>query len=247
MQIAGLERCSFVDWPGRMAAVVFAPGCNLNCYFCHNRCLLGAPNTAELLDAGEVLRWLGTRRGLLDGVVLSGGEALLQPQIESFIRQARGLGFAVKLDTNGTRPEALARLIMDGLLDYVAMDIKAPSERYDEVCGADVDQGALDRTIGMLLAGVVDYEFRTTVLPQFSLRDVVAMAARIRGAERYILQQYQPVLQPDPAAPDLRIARTPHSAAAIQEMALEAQGFVKRCELRGWVADAAQRVRNQAG
>jgi pyruvate formate lyase activating enzyme len=242
MQIAGLERCSFVDWPGRLAAVVFAPGCNLDCYFCHNRCLLGAPNAAELLEPGEVMRWLGTRRGLLDGVVFSGGEALLQPKLEGFIRRVRALGFAVKLDTNGTRPEALARLIMDDLVDYVAMDLKAPAERYDEVCGVSVDQQALHRTIGMLLSGVVAYEFRTTVLPQFSLRDVVAMAARIRGADRYVLQQYQPVPQQNPAAPDLRIARTPHSAAAIQEMALEAQGYVKRCELRGWVADAAHQA-----
>ena len=133
MNIAGLLKTATIDFPHRLAAVVFTAGCNYDCSFCHNRALLGA---AELMEDGEVLRFLEKRAGLLDGVVISGGEPTLQKDLAEFAGTLKGLGYDVKLDTNGSDPEAVGRLLDGGLVDYVAMDYKAPFSRYPEICGA---------------------------------------------------------------------------------------------------------------
>ena len=192
MEIAGVVRSSFIDYPGKIAGVVFTQGCNLRCSYCHNR---------ELIDGGarcsmtpqEVLAWLETRRGLLDAVVVTGGEPTFQPDLVVFIEQVRRLDYLVKLDTNGTRPTVLAFLMYLGLLDYVAMDIKAPVEKYDAICGVTVDQGAIDKSIELLISGHVEYEFRTTIVPQLTREDILAIAHRIHGANSYVLQRYRHV------------------------------------------------------
>jgi pyruvate formate lyase activating enzyme len=193
MRIAGITKSSFVDWPGRIAAVLFTPGCNLDCGYCHNRQLVCGADVEKGYDPELVLQWLETRQGRLDGVVISGGEPTIQHGLEAFIRRVRALGFAIKLDTNGTRPQVVRRLIDEGLLDYVAMDVKAPIAKYETVCGLPVDQRALNETIDLLLQGRVAHEFRTTVLPCFTGDDLLAIARRVRGAQRLVLQQYRPV------------------------------------------------------
>lgn len=191
MRIAGVVKSSFVDYPGMIAAVIFTPGCNLRCFYCHNPVLRDADSEASGRTQEEVLTWLRIRRGLLDAVVVSGGEPTLQTGLAEFVTEVRALGYLVKLDTNGTRPGVLASLLGKGVLDFVAMDIKAPPEKYDEICGAIVDQGAIDKSIALLMDGSVDYEFRTTVIPQLTPEDFLAMASRIRYARTYALQRYR--------------------------------------------------------
>ncbi|MCX5757999.1 MAG: anaerobic ribonucleoside-triphosphate reductase activating protein, partial [Candidatus Hydrogenedentes bacterium] len=143
MKIAGVVKCSFVDYPDRMAAVVFTPGCNLRCVFCHNKGLVDANATCHTTQH-EVLAWLETRRGLLDAVVVSGGEPMLQTDLTGFIKEVHAMGYLVKLDTNGTQPDALASVLNSGAIGYVAMDIKAPFEKYEAICGVPVDLGAVN-------------------------------------------------------------------------------------------------------
>lgn len=191
MEIAAVVKCSFIDYPGKIAAVVFTPGCNLNCGYCHNRALLTRNNLTARIAPETVLWWLQGRATLLDAVVVSGGEPTLQPGLAGFISDVRALGYLIKLDTNGTHPEVLASLIDAKLLDCVAMDIKAPAEKYDAICGASVDQGAIGESIALLMDGRVDYEFRTTIIPQLTREDILAIGNHIRRARMYVLQRYR--------------------------------------------------------
>lgn len=233
MVIAGLERCSFVDWPGHIAAVVFAPGCNLDCYYCQNRDLLRMPSDAPGLAHSAFLEWLESRQGLLDGVVFTGGEPMLHLGLPDLIDAVRARGYLVKLDTNGTRPHMLRSLLTSGCLDYVAMDVKAPRAKYDEVCGRSVLQADIDASIEAVMASGTPYEFRTTVLPVFDVDDIVSIASRIRGARHYALQQYRPYASYSDGSPDLRAARRPHDRATLAAMAHAAARHVVRCEVRG--------------
>ena len=153
MNIAGLLKTATIDFPRRLAAVVFTAGCNYDCGFCHNRGLLDA---ADFKDNGEVLRFLEKRAGLLDGVVISGGEPTLQKDLAGFAATLKELGYDVKLDTNGSNPQMVGRLLDGGLVDYVAMDYKAPLARYPEVCGAGAD-GFLE-TLGLLWDSGIEWE-----------------------------------------------------------------------------------------
>ena len=237
MKIAALEKCSFVDWPGMMAATVFTPGCNLDCYYCHNRLLLGARTPQALIPAETLVQWLESRRTFLDGVVVTGGEPTLQPKLPEFLRQLKTLGFPVKLDTNGARPHVLHRLLDAGLVNYVAMDLKATETKYDEVCGVHVDQAAIQHSIDLLMTGDVNYEFRTTVLPHFTEDDIDAMARRITGARRYFLQQFRPPAG-DADRPDMRLARKPLPEETLHRMAQRAREHVASCDIRGLLAAA---------
>jgi len=191
MKIKGLQKCSMVDYPGKISAVVFTPGCNMNCHYCHNRALLSEDADRGLTAPGEVEAFLARRSGVLDGVVITGGEPTLQSGLREFIERVREFGYPVKLDTNGTRPGVLLELIDEGLVDYVAMDVKAPWQRYEEICGTSVDLDAIDESIDLLLEGRVEYEFRTTFSPMLSGLDVMQLAQRVHGAQRLVLQQYR--------------------------------------------------------
>jgi len=232
MLISGVEKCSLVDWPGRVAAVVFTPGCNLDCFYCHNRCLLGGAPQLARYDQPGVLAWLRERRGLLDGVVITGGEPTLQPNLEPFIREVRDLGFMVKLDTNGTRPFTVGGLIEAGLLDYVAVDVKAPFEKYADITGVPVDTGPIETTIDLVRSGAADYEFRTTVVPELDVADILAIAARVQGARRYVLQQFR---KPSLVRPEdePRVNAPPHPVEWFVQVTERIRDLVERCELRG--------------
>jgi pyruvate formate lyase activating enzyme len=221
-----------VDYPGKLAAVLFTPGCNLDCFYCHNRHLLSPGEKDQVYDPDDVLRFLRRRVGLLEGVVVSGGEPTLQKDLEPFIAEIHSMGFAVKLDTNGTQPWIVQPLIEKGLLDFVAMDVKAPRHRYDEIAGRPVDIHAIEESVRLLITSGVDYEFRTTFAPQLTALDIVTIAAWIHGAKRYVLQQYRPpglgvdmfgvVDFPQPRKPDY-----------IAQAAMLARRFVQHVETRG--------------
>lgn len=191
MRICGLQKLAMVDFPGKLAATVFTGGCNLRCPFCHNAPLVTHLEEAEHFSEEEVLDFLRRRQGLLDGVVLSGGEPLLHDGVGAFLRKVRDLGFAVKLDTNGTNPDMLEALAQEGLLDYAAMDIKNSPDRYAETCGGVDLLGPVKRSATLLMAGAVDYEFRTTVCaPLHTPEEMAGIGRWLKGAKRYFLQPF---------------------------------------------------------
>lgn len=193
MHIHGLQKMSMVDFPGKIAATVFTGGCNLRCPFCHNALLVTRLSESPLLDQGEVLKFLRARRGLLDGVVLTGGEPLLQKDAPDFLAEVREMGFAVKLDTNGCYPQVLSRILEQKLVDYVAMDIKNCKEKYGLTAGLpNFDITPVEESVRLLMAGTVDYEFRTTVAKELHTpEDIENIGRWIQGAKRYFLQNFE--------------------------------------------------------
>ena len=171
--IAGLQKMTLLDYPGRVACPVFLQGCNYRCPFCHNSELLSRQGEASMDTAG-FLSFLKSRKGLLDGVCVSGGEPTLEPELEEMLRSIKALGYAVKLDTNGSRPEVLKKLVKDGLVDYVAMDVKNSPTRYADTVGlARIDLSAVEESLRFLLSGNVEYELRTTVAQQLHDSDSI--------------------------------------------------------------------------
>lgn len=193
MRIAGIQKNSTIDFPGNLSAVVFTQGCNMNCGYCHNRRLIGALDKDNIIDLNSILNFLHKRRGLLDGVVVTGGEPTLQKDLADFLRAVKKMGFKAKLDTNGTNPKCLKELIKYNLVDYVAMDVKAPLCKYKMVCCSPVDINRLSESINILKQGLVEYEFRTTYTPELSDFDLMDIMATIKGADKYVIQQYREV------------------------------------------------------
>ena len=193
MHIHGLQKLSMVDYPGKIAATVFTGGCNLRCPFCHNALLVTELSQSPRIATEEVLAFLRSRRNLLDAVVLSGGEPLLQPPAADFLAQVKAMGFLVKLDTNGCYPTALREILDRELVDYVAMDIKNTPEKYPMTVGLpEFDMNPIHESIQLLKTSGVDYEFRTTVVRQFHTpEDIRAIGAWISGAKRYFLQNFE--------------------------------------------------------
>lgn len=194
-QIVWVQPLTLVDYPGKLAALVFFAGCNLRCPFCYNSELVLPELMQKLspLEPQEVLKKLAERSGFLDGVVLTGGEPTLSPYLPNFVQHLKNLGFLVKLDTNGTNPEILGTLLDKGLLDYVALDFKAPLERYGEYIGlADAEKAveALGKSLQLIREKAADYEVRTTVAPGLTAQDLLAMAKELSGAKRYVLQPF---------------------------------------------------------
>ena len=191
MDIQGLQKMTLLDYPGKVACTVFLGGCDLRCPFCHNSGLVAGPMPAEL-DDGALLAFLDKRRGLLDGVCVTGGEPLLRPELPQLLSRIKELGYPVKLDTNGGRPERLRALLEAGLVDYVAMDIKNSPERYGETAGVPgLDLAPFRESVSLLLRGTADYEFRTTVVREFHDADSFrAIGPWIAGARRYFLQSF---------------------------------------------------------
>ena len=176
MNISGLQKMTLLDFPGKVACTVFLNGCNYRCPFCHNAELLDG-NMEPLMSGEEFLSFLKKRQGLLDGVCISGGEPTLAAGLKELITRIKAMGFAVKLDTNGSRPAVLKELVEAGLVDYVAMDIKNCPARYAETCGLQkVDLAAIEESVRFLMRGKVDFEFRTTVVRELHTpQDLVAL------------------------------------------------------------------------
>jgi len=192
MLFCGLQKLAMVDYPGKLAATVFTGGCNLRCPFCHNALLVTRLDETPPLSEAEILEFLSTRTNLLDGVVLTGGEPLIHPDAADFLRKVKAMGFSVKLDTNGCFPERLAALLTEGLVDYVAMDIKNCLEKYPATCGVPgLDTVPVQESVRLLLSGGVEFEFRTTVVRELhSADDLLSIGHWLDGAPRYYLQNF---------------------------------------------------------
>lgn len=188
--IGGLQKSSLLDFPNKIACIVFTNGCNLRCGYCHNPELF---EKEPVLTVSAFFDFLKTRIGKLDGVVITGGEPTLQSDLKNVIEEIKSLGFAVKLDTNGTNPVILQALLSDNLLDYIAMDIKAPFQKYKKITNVDVDTKKIEKSIDLIMKSSVDYEFRTTVVKsQLTFDDFEIIGKTINGAKRYYLQEFIP-------------------------------------------------------
>ncbi|OPY87938.1 MAG: Pyruvate formate-lyase 1-activating enzyme [Syntrophaceae bacterium PtaU1.Bin231] len=191
MRIGGWQKVSLIDYPGEICAVVFLQGCNFRCPYCHNPDLVDPARFGECLPVEDVFAYLDSRRGKLDAVTVSGGEPTLQPDLPDFIRRIRTLGFKVKLDTNGSRPEMLENLIRWGLVDYLAMDIKGPLHRYREITGADIDAGVIAKSIAVVMNSGIAYEFRTTAVKSLlKPEEAAAIGKSLENADRYVLNRF---------------------------------------------------------
>ncbi len=187
----GFQKMTLLDYPGKVACTLFTAGCNFRCPFCHNASLVFGGGDERYPDT-EILSYLKKRRGMLEGVAVTGGEPTLDPGLAGFLREVKALGYPVKLDTNGTAPALLRSLVEEGLVDYVAMDVKNRKEKYAATVGLpSLDMSAIMTSVGYLLSGPVDYEFRTTLVRKFhTAEDIAAAAEWIAGAKRYYLQNF---------------------------------------------------------
>jgi pyruvate formate lyase activating enzyme len=232
MAIKGFQGTSLLDFPGRIASLVFWGGCNLTCPFCHNPALVLDPDAWPDLDAEALLADLADRVPFIDGVVVSGGEPTLDPSLAGWLTRVKELGLAVKLDTNALRPDVLAELLAHGLVDYLAIDLKTSPDRYAELHSGPVDSNALVASIGLALAAPVTVEFRTTCVPGIVDAPAIhALGQLIRGAPRWALQQYHPAPALDPAWREL----APYPAEKIAELAAIARQYVQDVVVRGVV------------
>lgn len=229
MNIQGFQKTTLLDYPGHVAATIFFGGCNFCCPFCHNGDLVLSPDSPASFSPEKVLVYLEKRKKILDGVCITGGEPTLQKDLASFLYCIKHLGLAVKLDTNGYRPEVLKELCRQGLVDYVAMDIKGSPEKYAAVCGLkQMDFSRIEASVSFLLEGSVDYEFRTTVTRELHKKeDFAAIGSWIAGAKAYYLQGYQD--SPQVISPGFT-AYTAEELAEIRHLLLE---YIPRVEIRG--------------
>ena len=192
MVIKGIQKLTLLDFPEKIAATVFTGGCNFRCPFCHNASLVVPERFADTISEHEVLEFLRSRVGRLSGVCISGGEPTLQPDLPAFIRRLRAMGYKIKLDTNGYRPDVLRSLVDEGLLDYVAMDIKNSREKYALTVGLEhLDVSRVEQSAALLMEGRVPFEFRTTVVRGLHTEeDITAIGEWLRGDEKFFLQTF---------------------------------------------------------
>lgn len=193
MQIHGFQKMTMLDYPGKVACTLFTAGCNFRCPFCHNALLVTEIDGAATCDFGEILSYLKKRRGVLDGVAVTGGEPLMNRDVPELLKQLKDIGYAIKLDTNGSYPALLREIVSAGLVDYVAMDVKNSKEKYALTVGLPkLDLAPIEESVDFLLSGAVDFEFRTTVVKEFHTEaDIAAIADWIEGAPRYFLQNFK--------------------------------------------------------
>ncbi len=229
MYINGFQKLTILDYPGKVACIVFTPGCNFRCPFCHNAALVTHIDKDTYIDEDEVLSYLRKRQGILDGVVITGGEPLLQDGIEEFIDKIKDLGYSVKLDTNGSFPEKLISLVENGLVDYVAMDIKNSQAKYMTTIGVNnIDMTSIEKSVDFLLQNKVDYEFRTTVVDGFHTPDDIQdIVVWIKGAHKYFLQNFVD------SGDLIQSGLSPVSVDMLKEMKKKATEFVPYVEIRG--------------
>lgn len=192
MNFGGFEKITLIDYPGKIACVVYTIGCNFRCPYCHNPELVD--ETVEtIITEEEILDFLDKRKVMIDGVVITGGEPTMHPELLDFMRKVKEKGFLVKLDSNGTNPAFLRKAIDENLVDYLAMDIKSPLSKYSQTVARPVDIDAIRESISLLISGGVDYEFRTTLIKALvSPQDIEEIGEEIAGAKKYYLQKFIP-------------------------------------------------------
>lgn len=193
MRIYGIEKLSLVDYDGKVACTLFTGNCNFKCGFCHNSPLVLDYKFLPVISEDEVFTYLNKRKGVLEGVCISGGEPTLEKDLASFIEKIKNIGYFVKLDSNGTNPEVIKNLFKNGLIDYLAMDIKNDKDNYASIIGFDkFDTKKVEESVDFLLGSKYPYEFRTTLIKEFHKKENIAKIAEwIKGANKYFLQKFK--------------------------------------------------------
>lgn len=221
-----------LDWDGKVACTIYLAGCNFRCPYCHNRDIVLHPDSVEKLDEDSIMQYIEENNDFLDGAVISGGECTLDSDLVRLIRRIRGLNLDIKIDTNGTRPDVLDDIIGAGLVQKVAMDIKAPLDdiAYSTVAGVPVNTDDIRRSIGIIMDSGIDYEFRTTVVPVLTkMQDVESICKDIRGAKCYCLHQFRPAVTLD----DRLEVLDPYPESTLLKMGDIAKRYVKQVRIRG--------------
>ncbi len=232
MLIGGLQKLTLIDYPGKIACTVFTVGCNFRCSFCHNPELVDSKKIkiSEIIEEKTFFDFLVTRRGLLDGVCVTGGEPTLHADLPEFFKKIKEIGFSVKLDTNGTASEKLESLIKNGFIDYVAMDIKTDFNNYEKVTGVKIDIEEIKKSIKIIRESGLGYEFRTTIVPGLhSEENILSIAGELRGVQKYYLQQFRPgekILNPE-----FRSAK-PYPAEFLRKLCDKIKENFEICEVR---------------
>ncbi len=217
MNISGMIKSSLIDYPDYISCVLFVPGCNYSCFYCHNRSLIDGNHI--ILAPPFVEDFLKKRAMLLDGVVLSGGEPTLQSDLCDYMAKLKGFGYRIKLDTNGSKPDVIRQVLDSGLCDYFAVDYKCPASHYHQICGSEATGSLVHETIQLLLDRKANFEVRTTVYPQLKETDLIQMMGEIPTVPKYVLNRYQ--IPPEYLVSDQDwILEEPYSAEKIRELAL---------------------------
>ncbi|MCD6152514.1 MAG: anaerobic ribonucleoside-triphosphate reductase activating protein [Syntrophobacterales bacterium] len=199
MKIGGLQKFSLIDYPGEICAIVFTQGCNFRCPYCHNPELADPDLYEECIPEEEIFAFLKKRKGKLDAVSITGGEPTLQPDLIDFIKKIKTMGYLIKIDTNGSHPETLKTLIEDKLIDYVAMDVKAPLEKYQKITMSKTNPDLIKQSIKLIKKSRVPYEFRTTIVKsQLNEKDLLSISELVKNTRLYILQKFIPTKTVNP-------------------------------------------------
>lgn len=229
MLIKGIQKTTLVDYPGRVASTIFLHGCNFRCPFCFSPSLVLEDEKNENFSEDEILDILDKRKKYIEGVCITGGEPTLNNELPDFMSRIKRAGFLVKLDTNGTNTGMLGMIVERGLVDYIAMDIKAPLEKYHIAAGIKLDTSIIEKSVEFIRSCGVDYEFRTTVVPKLHSReDILSICRWLEGAKRYFLQQFQPLDTLDKTFKNER----PYAPEQLRELAELARPFFEICEAR---------------
>lgn len=229
MKIGGFQKTSLLDYPDAISAIIWTVGCNFRCPFCYNlNLVLGK---VELIPGEEILSFLKKRKGLLEGLVISGGEPLTQEDIDQFAEKVKKLGYLIKIDTNGMFPEKLKELIDKKLVDYVAMDVKAPKKKYDKLTGVKTDIKKIEKSIEIMRDSALDYEFKTTFAPGLLTKeDIVSIAKWLEGSKRFYLQQFK---HDTPLISSGLQNVAPYSKEELIETLNDIKPYFDICEVRG--------------
>jgi len=229
MKIGGFQKTSLLDYPEEISAIIWTLGCNFNCPFCYNPDVV--KKTAKIISEEEILSFLEKRKNVIDGLVITGGEPFLQKDIGSFCEKIKKIGYKIKIDTNGTYPEKLKELLDNKIVDYIAMDVKAPKGKYKKLAGVDVDISKIDESIQIIKNKAPDYEFRTTVVPGLiSLKDVVEIAKWLENSKRFYLQQFKDnAFHISEKFDNVR----PYDFTELNQMLQKVKPYFKECFLRG--------------
>lgn len=239
MIMGGVEKLTLIDFPGHLAAIIFTQGCNFRCQFCYNPMLvlpigdvkLRYQKDHSLIPRSDLFAFLESRRGKLDGVVITGGEPTLHADLPEFLAEIKAMGFAVKLDSNGTNPEMLEKLLAADVIDYIAMDIKAPEDKYDKVVCVPTSMANVKKSIEIIKHSGLPYEFRTTLVPGLhEVADIAKMGEMISTADKWYLQFFK---SDTPLINDQLEQKDRFTTAEMEAMALEGKKYAKVCEVRG--------------
>lgn len=229
MNIGGFQKTSLLDYPKEVSAIIWTVGCNFSCPFCYNVDVVRENVTC--ISEKEVLSFLEKRKNVIDGLVISGGEPLLQSDIISFCENVKKIGYLIKIDTNGSFPDKLELLVNKGLVDYIAMDVKAPKNKYIALCGKNVDLEWIQDSIDLIRTSGIDYEFKTTFVPDLLVKeDIVEIGKWLNGSLTYFLQQFKN--DTSTLSSDLE-NKKPYPKEYLLEVLEAVKPFFKQCFVRG--------------